>query len=476
MKTTKPRTIKVVLNNNISFPIGTIKAVRKYYEKLLLSDVFSKYKRKGRNINDLIEALVSYKLTENLSISKASDWINREEVLEEFTLSSFEERTLFRVLGLIGENREEIIAKIQKNLFETYDFEHTDTNIDWTSLVLYGLKCPIGEYGYSRDHRPDKKQITLGLAELRDPINVPIGITTQAGNLNDQDHFKYTYHQIKPHLKENSMIIFDKGANSKKTLELIMVDKMKYLTSKKLNKSDDERIRNFDKSKATVIDPDKKIYGIKFIFPSRTDYFFFSEKLQAEQLESKMRKAERKLTEAKEIQKALDKNKQLPKRFRINNELVDVTYSYQTKLLDLTEDQALELVKKASITGREGFFCLTSCKDLTLEDALKLYRQKDSVEKLINSLKNEIEIKPLRVWTDNSIYGAVIIGFLAQLFISLMRYEEKDLKKISTKFIKKSLMNLTVTIEKTKNGRKRKIFSNFDTINSTIMGQNQAIT
>ena len=84
---------------------------------------------------------------------------------------------------------------------------------------------------------------------------------------------------------------------------------------------------------------------------------------------------------------------------------------------------------------------------MTLEQALLTYRKKNSIEKIIHSLKNEIEIKPLRMWSDNSIYGALIIGFIAQLFISLIWYEMKDLKNKSTKFIKKSLMNLTVTVD-----------------------------
>ena len=57
-------------------------------------------------------------------------------------------------------------------MFSKYDFDHTDINVDWTSIILYGDKCPLGKYGYSRDHRPDKKQITLGISELSDPINL----------------------------------------------------------------------------------------------------------------------------------------------------------------------------------------------------------------------------------------------------------------------------------------------------------------
>ena len=52
-------------------------------------------------------------------------------------------------------------------------------------------------------------------------------------------HFAETYDQIRDRLKPGSLITFDKGANSKTNIDLILADKMKYLTSKKLNKSDD---------------------------------------------------------------------------------------------------------------------------------------------------------------------------------------------------------------------------------------------
>jgi transposase len=142
----------------------------------------------------------------------------------------------------------------------------------------------------------------------------------------------------------------------------------------------------------------------------------------------------------------------------------------------ISESEALEKVKKASITGREGFFCLTSSENLTLKDAVNLYREKDSIEKIMHSLKNEICIKPLRVWTTKSIYGAILIGYLAQLIISLIRYDNPNLKKLSTKSIKISLMNLTVTIEKTSFWKKRRIYSNFDPINELICLQNEAKT
>lgn len=476
MNQTKLRTEVITPCENISFSVGTALAVKHYGSKLDFEHIFSKYKKRGISIKGLLEALLSYRLTENLSTSRASDWINIPEVLSEFSLQSFEERTLFRLLEILGANGEEIIYSLQDIIFKRYEFPHTDTNLDWTSLVLWGNHAELGKYGYSRDHRPDKKQITIGLAELANPINIPFGLTIQAGNENDQTHFKKTFNQIKHCLRKGSRIIFDKGGQSKDNTDLVLASKMKYLSAKKLNTSDDKRIKEFRKDKAELIDPENGVYGLKIVYPSRIDYFYFSEQLRRDQIEAKLRLAEQKLIEAKEIQYSLDKHKQLPKRFRINNPLVDVKYSYQTKLTFLSEKEALAVVQKASLNGREGFFCLVSSENLTLEEALRIYRMKDSVEKLFQSMKNEISIKPLRVWSTNSIKGAVLVGFLAQLIISLMRYDYPELKHTSPKFIKMSLMNLTVTVEKIAKSMKRRIFSNFEPINMLICCQNAAIT
>jgi transposase len=89
----------------------------------------------------------------------------------------------------------------------------------------------------------------------------------------------------------------------------------------------------------------------------------------------------RKLKEAKEIQKAVINSKKLPKKFRINNELIEIHYSFRTKLEELSDGETIELLKASLISGRKDFFCLKSNMDLTLEDALITHRKKDSIKK-----------------------------------------------------------------------------------------------
>jgi transposase len=127
----------------------------------------------------------------------------------------------------------------------------------------------------------------------------------------------------------------------------------------KLNTSDDKIIKNFYLEKAELIDSEKGIYGIKIVKPSASNTYF-SESLQKRQLEAKARAVMRKLKEAKEIQKAVVNKKKLPKKFRINNELIEIDYSFKTKLEELSDDEAIELLKASLINGREGFFCLKS--------------------------------------------------------------------------------------------------------------------
>ena len=462
-------------NENISFPIGTVLTVKNYYRKLDLHSLFKPFKERGIDLNSLIQSLITYRLTENLSISRGADWINRKEVLEVFDLEKFDQRTLYRVLPILGENKDEIMLGIQDRIFKTFEFESTDTNLDWTSIVLHGTKCRLGKRGYSRDHEPGKKQITVGLAELAAPLNIPIGMTVREGNVNDQVHFVDTFNQIKDRLKKDSVLVIDQGANRKTNLDLIEAHNFKFVTARKLNKSDDQTwIRSFDKKKAELVDEKNGVYGLVREFPSRTNYLFFSEKLQHEHLEAKFRKVDRLFHEAEAIQKSLESKRGLPKRYRLDNPLVECEYSYQTKLGMMDETQAKKVLKKACITGREGFFCLVSNKDLTLSRILKIYRQKDSIEKIFNSLKNEIIIKPLRVWSTAAIHGALIIGFLAQLFMSLVRFEQQELKHTSVKFIKYSIGSLTVTVEKRKGKLRRLIYSNFDTISTQVLGLNQA--
>lgn len=91
------------------------------------------------------------------------------------------------------------------------------------------------------------------------------------------------------------------------------------------------------------------------------------------------------------------------------------------------------------------------------------------VEKLFLLMKLDIEIRPIRTWTENGVYGVLLIGFLAQAMVSVTRFLCGPASSKATKFITDPIQKLTLTIEKRKDGIMRRIFSNFNHLNVAVM-------
>ena len=98
-----------------------------------------------------------------------------------------------------------------------------------------------------------------------------------------------------------------------------------------------------------------------------------------------------------------------------------------------------------------------------------MYRSKDIVEKLFSSMKSDIGIRPIRTWTENGVYGVLLIGFLAQAMVSVTRFLCEPASGIATKFITDSMQKLTLTVVKGKDGLKRRMYSNFNRLNVDIL-------
>jgi len=460
---------------HISFPVGVSLFVDKMFHELNLNTIIHPLKLRGTNLSTILRGMISYKLTENFSLKRCHEWLTSPEILEYYHLDSFSLKTLYRALEILGESFGLIMDYVQDYLFSHYSFETTDEYLDWTSLILWGDKAELGEYGYSRDHRPDKKQITIGISELAKPVEIPLGMTVRAGNVNDMEHFKTTYLQTSRKLKPGSLIIFDKGANSEENLDLIEASGKEYLTSMRYNKSLDRRFKRFWEDNPECINPEekdekKRIYGIKIIYPKSVNYLYYSKEREELDLLAHHKKAVKDLEEARYVKDCIYSGKKLPQKYRSSkNMFLKLSCTIQVDLGNASDEELLERYEQKLKTGREGFFALKSSRNLTLKDAVSVYRSKDSIEKIFNSLKNEIEIKPLRVWTESSIKGALLIGFLSQLFVSLTRYLIPEVKKVSTKFFLKSLKNLTLTIIMGETVFRRRIYSNFEWLNRTIL-------
>jgi transposase len=86
-------------------------------------------------------------------------------------------------------------------------------------------------------------------------------------------------------------------------------------------------------------------------------------------------------------------------------------------------DDDLMLAAKEEAGERCGWFKLQSSDWLEPSEALDVYRHRVGIEHLISSIKSVVNLKPLRVWSKSSVRGSLLLALIAQLQISMLRYD-----------------------------------------------------
>ena len=183
----------------------------------------------------LSEVMTLNRLIFPLSEHAMPDWIRCTalgDILQQ-NFSALEDETLYRNLDRLHPNREAIereLAEREKNLFNLDD-----------SIFLYDLTStyfegqaeanPQAKRGYSRDKRPDCKQVVVGLVLDRDGF--PKAHEVFDGNLQDRCSVKTMLEALEKRTgkKPGATVIVDRGMAYDKNLEEIRQHGLHYLVA-----------------------------------------------------------------------------------------------------------------------------------------------------------------------------------------------------------------------------------------------------
>ena len=93
-----------------------------------------------------------------------------------------------------------------------------------------------------------------------------------------------------------------------------------------------------------------------------------------------------------------------------------------------------------------GFFCILSNKIKTANEALDVYRTKDVVENCFDDMKNQLDMKRLRVHTARAMDSRLFLQFLALIYISSIRstiQADNKLKYLTVRELMEEMETLT---------------------------------
>lgn len=163
------------------------------------------------------------------------DWIRRTalgDILQE-DFSELEDEALYRNLDRLHPNRERIERELAEREKTIFNLDDTVYLYDLTSTYFEGLATanPQAKRGYSRDKRPDCKQVVVGLVLDRDGF--PKAHEIFDGNTQDRRSLDQMLDALEKRTgkKLGATVIVDRGMAFEENLEQIRKRKLHYLVA-----------------------------------------------------------------------------------------------------------------------------------------------------------------------------------------------------------------------------------------------------
>lgn len=474
--------------NKKAFDCGGFAFVSRMDKELKLSDKFFGLKVRGLPLDKIALSVLSEWMEKVKSVKKTLEDIQTNKfLLKELSSENIDEvefnsilKTYYRGLEIIGKNFDEILFGTIDEVKKVYGIDLKKIFSDYTTSFFYGKKCKMAKHGHSKDHRPDKKQVKIGIAITEKGI--PIFVSVTEGNKHDSPQFRKDYEKYKGRLPEGSLIVYDKGCDSAENRKIIREDKNHFLTATKMEgdvrrKAERMKKRNMEtvlEYKGKKYEKPKRLFGLKKKINGEWFYFYFDERKEQIDKEKRKRKLKRIMDEKKELEKiiatkgykAIQKKLKKQKKTvnQLNEELVTTTVTIQKRLFEKTNKEIRKDIMSYE-KELDGKFVLISSKDMSLEEAAKNYRKKDVSEKMFSDLKSIWNMKPFRVWNDNEVLGCVLLRILAILFVSLIQNEFDELTDKRRETIIDKIKKLTVIADFDKFGKIISLeWMNFDSL------------
>ena len=280
---------------------------------------------------------------------------------------------------------------------------------DITSVSSYSELNEYIKYGHNRD-KEKLPQLNLGVL-FGQKGRLPVYYERTPGNITDVSTLHTLLNNFKALEVKSLHYIMDKGFYSKKNVDELVSSKSKFLVSVPLNNKWVQRA--IDDIHQSIHGPDgyRKLDGEVIYVHSRLHPWEPSrrrakavDQFTEELMEYKQELESKKLVS--EHQKAYDTYfvvKTSPKRGR------KVTYN----------GEAISQY----ISRYAGFQALFSNGIKDPLEALQIYRDKDVVEKCFDDLKNQLDMKRLRMHSSATVDGRLFVQFIALIYISALRKE-----------------------------------------------------
>lgn len=152
---------------------------RHLWDQLSLDNILKRHFSQAHTYDKLAEAIyamVLNRISDPMSKRGVNEWINGvyRPAFEQLDLHHF-----YRSLDFLAENKESIELELFERTKTLFDLQVDMVFWDTTSTYFEGNgPAELGDYGYSKDHRPDRIQVMIGVVMTRSGIPIAHEVTS----------------------------------------------------------------------------------------------------------------------------------------------------------------------------------------------------------------------------------------------------------------------------------------------------------
>ena len=307
---------------------------------------------------------------------------------------------------------------------------------DVTSVSTYSSGIDIAEWGYNRDDE-NLMQVNLGMfygTESR----LPVYYEMYNGSITDKSHFSFMMNGAKKVGIENVKFVLDRGFVSEANLTSMNDEGHIFVTALAANLLETKRL--IDDCAVTIrktanriteydvyaVSVDTNLYGIQM----KAHIYYDLEKHLLDEKEIYSR-IERLQTDLSNLKRNGGITKKYTDYFIIDKKSKEgIEFTLDTDKIDI-------------LLNRSGFYILIS-NDLSLSnnEVLRIYKDKDTIEKSFNQLKNKLDFKRLRTHVNATTDGKVFVGFIALILRAHLLGKIKGAKSTKQLTLEKVILEL----------------------------------
>ena len=200
------------------------------------------HERNAVTVGECIEALVLTVLTGEHALSRVAETLagyDLEVIFQRpMDAAHFHDNRLGRALDALWTiGLDCVYGAVISQAIRRYALELTRLHTDTTSLKVYGAyereaeeEGPVVTFGYSRDHRPDLKQLLFGLTVTAD--GVPVWGHVTDGNCSDSTEHRFHITQLRQHLPDlgEPLLVADSKFFAGETVTLAAEHRFRFVT------------------------------------------------------------------------------------------------------------------------------------------------------------------------------------------------------------------------------------------------------